>query len=507
MTAGKAIAIAGAVCTLPLAFALFQRTRCAPLTDGARTRLIAYVQKKYNVPTGSGLKISDASPVGSTCYRKLEFKSQGSPRAFHISLFATPDLRYLTGELFDTGASPTAAAQRELAGVAKGDFPSFGPANASVTVTVFSDFECPFCARFATMMRKEVLPAEAGRVRLVFRQFPLPMHPWARAAAEASVCAYQQNHDSLWSFHDFFFDRQRELTPDNLRAKILEHAGTISGLDRTKFEACLAKGESKTVVDRELAFGNDNGIHATPTVFINGKQARVSDFAQMLAVVRQLEKDPNAPIPSPASAASAKARQPQPQAREIADVARGDLPSLGSASAAVTVTVFSDFECPYCARFADMMRKQVLPAAGGNVRLVFRYFPLSMHPWARASAEAAVCAFQQKNDYFWSFHDFFFAHQQELTPANLRQKILDHAHGIAGLDRGRFGRCLTQGGGKALVDREVAFADANGIGATPTVFLNGKEMKVVAPEQLLTIIRELSPNQALSANAAQAAQQ
>jgi len=505
MTTARIIAIAAAAaCSIPAGFALFNVTRCAPLNEGAKARLVDYVRKKYNLPLDAGLKLSDASLVGSTCYRKLEFKSQGSARAFHISLFATPDLKYLTRELLDTGASPAAAApqaQRELAGVANGDFPSLGPANAPVTVAVFSDFECPFCARFAAMMRKEVLPAEAQHVRLVYRQFPLPMHPWARAAAEASICAYQQNHDYFWSFHDFFFEHQHELTADNLRAKILEHASAISGLDRAKFEGCLSEGGSKTAVDRELAFGNDNGIHATPTVFINGKQAQVGDSGQMLALVRQLEKDPNAPIPSPAPAATAKARRTQPRAHEIADVAKGNFPTLGPANAAVTLTVFSDFQCPYCAKFADMMRRGVLPVAGANVRLVYRYFPLSMHAWARASAEAAACAYQQKNEYFWSFHDFFFDHQKDLTPANLRQQILDHARTIGGLDQARFQKCVEQDGGRALVEREVAFGNANGIEATPTVFLNGQETEAVAPEQLLTLIRELGPSPAAPARA------
>jgi len=97
--------------------------------------------------------------------------------------------------------------------------------------------------------------------------------------------------------------------------------------------------------------------------------------------------------------------------------------------------------------------------------------------------------------YFWSFHDFFFAHQRELTSANLRQQIMDHAHGIAGLDRDKFRKCLVQKGGKARAERELAFANTNGIEATPTVFVNGKETEVVAPEQLLTILREPSPIQ------------
>src|ERR1700686_3658916 len=107
MKSGTIVAIAAAASTLPLSYAIFHHTQCAPLTDGARARLVSYVQKKYNVAAESGLQISDASLVGSTCYRKLEFKSQGSPRPFHVSLFATPDLKYLTKELLDVGGTPT----------------------------------------------------------------------------------------------------------------------------------------------------------------------------------------------------------------------------------------------------------------------------------------------------------------------------------------------------------------------------------------------------------------
>jgi protein-disulfide isomerase len=139
-----------------------------------------------------------------------------------------------------------------------------------------------------------------------------------------------------------------------------------------------------------------------------------------------------------------------------------------------------------------MMRKEVLPIEAGRVRLVFRYFPLSMHTWARASAEAAACAYQQKNEYFWNFHDFFFEHQRELTTGNLRQQIVEHARGISGLDQSKFQSCLEHEGGKAAIEREMAFASANGIEAAPTVFLNGKETGIIAAEQLLTLIRELS---------------
>jgi protein-disulfide isomerase len=176
----------------------------------------------------------------------------------------------------------------------------------------------------------------------------------------------------------------------------------------------------------------------------------------------------------------------------LASLATGDLPALGPANAPVTLVVFSDFECPYCAQFTGMVRNEILPAEGERVRLVFRHFPLPMHPWARRAAEAAACAYEQKNESFWSLHDFFFDHQQELTPENLQQKVLEHAHGMPGLDLAKFESCWAQQRTATNIEREVAFANKIGIHATLTLFLNGKETPIVAPEQLRTLIRQLS---------------
>jgi len=491
MKTWKIAIVAATACALGTGGTLLLRNRCAPLDESARAKLINFVRKRYGVPAETALQVSVTSLAGSACYRKLEFRSEGAARPFRVSLFATPDLRYLAPQLLDSAGDSSGApagGRRDLPKVADGDHPSAGPADARVTITVFSDFECPYCARFASMMRKEVLPEAGGHARLVFRQFPLPMHPWARAAAEASLCAYRQKNDYFWSFHDFFFDHQGELTPGVLKSRIEDHARTLPGLDRGKFDACLSAPETKAAIEQEIAYGNQNGIHATPTAFVNGTEAHVRDAPQMLALVREIDKNPAALVPL----APARARNRRPPVHEVAGVAKGDLPSFGPPHAQVTITVFSDFECPYCAKFADTMRTVVLPGAGENARVVFRYFPLSIHPWAREAAEIAACAYMQKADYFRDFHDFFFSHQKDLTAANLRQQVVGHARGIDGLDRSKFQACLDNHSATAIVDRDVAFGNSNGIQATPTVFLNGRETEIVAPEQLLTLVRELS---------------
>jgi len=437
-------------------YATLAKPNCPPLRGSAKAGLLDYVSKRYRLPATAPLAVAEISHVATTCYRKLEFKSQDPTKKFRVALFASPDLRFLSRDLLDAHADPAAGSiqpQREIPNVANGNFPALGPANASVTLAVFSDFECPYCARFAGMM-KQVLPAEGRRVRIVFRQFPLPMHPWARAAAEAAQCGFQQRNEFFWNLHDFFFEHQRDLTAENLRQKVLEHTRGIAGMDQGKFQACVDRQAAKAAVDAELAFATAAGIHGTPTVFANGKQTQVAGADQLRSLIRQLAENPQAAIPA-ADRASAT-RQP-PKHREIAGLANGNFPALGPPTAPVTLAVFSDFQCPYCSKFARMMRQEILPAEGGRIRLVFRYFPLDMHRWACAAAEAAACGYEQKNEFFWNLHDFFFEHQKELTPENLRQRVLDRARTIAGLDTSKFQTCLSQERTKAAIDREVAF--------------------------------------------------
>jgi protein-disulfide isomerase/autonomous glycyl radical cofactor GrcA len=140
--------------------------------------------------------------------------------------------------------------------------PARGPANAKVTIVEFSDFQCPYCSQaFGTI--EELMQQYAGKVKLVFRQFPLPIHPQAEKAAEASLCAADQG--KFWEFHDLLFKNQRKLDLADLKA----HAAS-AGLDATKFAQCLDSGEKKKLVDQDLEAGQAAGVNGTPAFFING---------------------------------------------------------------------------------------------------------------------------------------------------------------------------------------------------------------------------------------------
>jgi protein-disulfide isomerase len=140
--------------------------------------------------------------------------------------------------------------------------PSRGPENAKVTIVEFSDFQCPFCGRAHDTV-EEVMSAYAGKVRLVFRQFPLEFHENAPKAAEAALCANEQS--KFWDYHDLLFKNQQKLKVDDLKA----HAASM-GLDAGKFNECLDSGRMATAVKEDQAAGAKAGVNGTPAFFING---------------------------------------------------------------------------------------------------------------------------------------------------------------------------------------------------------------------------------------------
>lgn len=149
-------------------------------------------------------------------------------------------------------------------------------------------------------------------------------------------------------------------------------------------------------------------------------------------------------------------------------------PSFGPANAKVNIVVFSDFECPYCREFAKTIRDNLPKKYPNDVRVIFEDFPIdSIHKWARAAAEAAHCVATQKPEAFWAFHDWMFEHQQEVNPANVREKALDIGKS-QNLDLTKLGSCIDTHATAAQVERNVELGRALQIQQTPTVFVNGR---------------------------------
>jgi len=146
--------------------------------------------------------------------------------------------------------------------VEKGGGASQGPDTAAVTLVEYSDFECPFCSRARPILAR-LRELYGDRLRIVFRHFPLPQHPNARPAAEASVCAQEQG--KFWPYHDQLFEHASALTAEDLT----RYAQNVN-LDVAAFKACRGSARPKTEVDAEIKSAERLGVRGTPAMFLNG---------------------------------------------------------------------------------------------------------------------------------------------------------------------------------------------------------------------------------------------
>jgi len=164
-----------------------------------------------------------------------------------------------------------------------------GNLSAPLTVVEFGDFSCPGCG-FSEEAAAQVRAQYGGRLRFVFRQFPLGrLHPQSEKAAEASECAAEQG--KFWEAVDKFYAKQSDLSVDALK----RYAGEL-GLDQARFDQCLASGETKARIKRDLADGHALGVKGTPTFFIGGKMLfRPLDFPTFSLLVNQALVSAGAP--------------------------------------------------------------------------------------------------------------------------------------------------------------------------------------------------------------------
>jgi protein-disulfide isomerase len=144
-----------------------------------------------------------------------------------------------------------------------------GPANAKVTIQIFSEFECPFCKRVKPTL-DEIEKQYAGKVKLVWRHLPLDFHKDAPLASQAAQEAFaQKGNTAFWKFHDKLFEAQGS-GPDAIKRPALEKIAEELGLNMDKFKGALDSGAHKAKVDSDTKIGNAAGISGTPGFVING---------------------------------------------------------------------------------------------------------------------------------------------------------------------------------------------------------------------------------------------
>ncbi len=215
--------------------------------------------------------------------------TEGS-NTFRQEVLATPDNRYafIPARIFDLSQNPFAETMRQIH---ISNSPMRGNPNAKVTIVEFSDFECPVCGQAYKTIEGEVMKQYGDRVRLVYKNFPLPQHPWAEGAAVAAMCAYSQKPESFWTFYHGFFDNQTKITKDTVRGSAMTFARSAN-LDMTKFQQCYDQKQTLPRIDEDMKEGAALGILGTPLFLINGHPLTgAQPFAMFQKILDPLLKD------------------------------------------------------------------------------------------------------------------------------------------------------------------------------------------------------------------------
>jgi protein-disulfide isomerase len=365
--------------------------------------------------------------------------------------------------------------------------PIKGAKDALVTIVQFSDYQCPFCSRVEPTINK-VMDEYKGKVRVAWRDLPLPFHPNAKPAAVAARAAGDQG--KFWEMHDKIFADQQHLD----RPTYEKYAEEL-GLNMGKFKAALDANKGTEAIEADSAAGGKIGARGTPAFFINGKflsgaqpfemfktkideelkgaEALVAKGTPKAKVYEALMKDAKTEVPAAAAAGGGEAEKGPEQDKTIFKVQAGTSPSKGPKNAALQVVIFSDFQCPFCSRVEPTL-KQMEKEYGGKVRMTWKNYPLPFHNNAEPAAEAAMAAGAQGK--FWEMHDKLFANQQSLDRPALEKYATE-----LGLNMAKFKADLDAQKYKGQIESESKEGTAVGVTGTPAVFINGRKISGAYP--------------------------
>lgn len=361
--------------------------------------------------------------------------------------------------------------------------PVFGPADATITLVVFSDFQCPFCMRLAPTLAEL---AESEGVRLVFKHMPLAFHQDAELAARYSWAAHQQAR--FWDYHDGLLELGTSSLSENA---FLQLANRLE-LDLERLATDVVSQPAFDAIAADMALGQSIGVVGVPATFVNGAMISGAQPREVFVAAIAAERAAIEPLLaaglSAGAAYSARVTQnlaalpaePAPAPRpdvpdpsEIMWVPIDHSPTKGPDDALVTIIVFSEFQCPFCSRVIPTL-DAIGEEFGDSVRFVFKHKPLAFHEFADGAARAAIAA--QNQGAFWAYHDHLFANQSALDEASL----LAVAEGLE-LDMERFVADMASGETQALIDVDIALADRLAARGTPTFFINGIRLRGAQP--------------------------
>lgn len=238
----------------------------ASVAQAAETdKIIEYYRRKANIPTQIPVTVKtvgDSKEIKGAKSGKLDVRGKD------VGFVMSEDGRYVVfGDIEDVTVDPFKAV---MAKIKLDGRPFKGGKDAKVTIVEYSDYQCPFCTRGYNTIENEVLKEYGDKVKFYYKNFPLGFHKWAQPAAVAAECAADLNKDAYWELYKFYFEKQKEITPENLKEKTTE---ALKGqkIDMKKFDDCFAGNKTLDRVNGDMQEGQSVGVTGTPGFIINGR--------------------------------------------------------------------------------------------------------------------------------------------------------------------------------------------------------------------------------------------
>ncbi len=221
-------------------------------------------------PATAKIEVGDPQPSEIPGLREVIVTGSLQGQSAQQKLLVTPDgQKFILGTVYDLKQNPFRA---EIAKLTTDSLPSLGTPGAPVMIVLFTDFECPYCREEAKMLRANLIAAYPKEVRLYLNDYPLlQIHPWAKQAAIAGRCVFQQSPTVFWQYHDWVFEQQPQITAANLNGKVMAFAQGKE-IDGLQLKRCMDTRATEAEVDKSIEEARSLQVDSTPTLFINGRR-------------------------------------------------------------------------------------------------------------------------------------------------------------------------------------------------------------------------------------------
>ena len=230
--------------------------------------LIQHIREEFKVPAETTLTAGPFHPSNIPNFLVSTVVADNPKGKQTEDFYMTSDDRVLVlGRILDMGVDLRRKALRTMVTTNQ---PTQGPAHAQVTIVEYADLECPMCAKLHEFLEKDLLPKYGDKVRVIFKEFPLPMHEWSQPAAIANECVYQIKPGAFAAYRSLVFQNQSTTNVANVRDNLLSYADQV-GVDRVKLAGCLDSKASLPRVEEGAREAKELDLGSTPTSFINGR--------------------------------------------------------------------------------------------------------------------------------------------------------------------------------------------------------------------------------------------